>query len=286
MTFVELKFNQKKFWLRAFTLIELLVVIAIIAILAALLLPALASAKQKAWGITCINNLKQLQLGWLMYSGDNDDRLAPNADTVSGEVVSNPNSTIITDPANPNKQWVYGDMTQGSAATNTLLIQLGLIYKYVGNVSVYKCPADRRTEYWYPPGAGTSYGPLTVRSMSMSIWMSPVNASAVWSPIYRSYYKQSDFTLPGPSKTWVLIDENNYSINDAGFVCDPSRPAQWVDIPGSYHNKAGGISFVDGHAEIKSWHDPSLLSATADYQNTAVNSPDLVWLQQRSTAKK
>ena len=153
---------------QAFTLIELLVVIAIIAILAGILLPALSKAKTKAQGLGCLNDLRQLMLGWNLYATDNNDKVARTGGMDS--FVGNANDPSIQ-PAGALAQWCPGSMDQGNptAATNELLIMKGTIYSQVGSVKVYKCPADRNTVT-----LGGKKLP-TVRSMSMNCWFNPIN---------------------------------------------------------------------------------------------------------------
>jgi prepilin-type processing-associated H-X9-DG protein len=179
-----------------------------------------------------------------------------------------------------NATWALGrvDAGAGALASNPALIEQGLLFPYINNLKVYKCPSDRKQVN----------GADTVRSMSMSAWMNSITS---WNSIMgysgtarlRDFLKQTD--LVAPSETWVFIDENPGSINDGWFACDPNKPAQWYDIPATYHNSAGGLSFADGHAEIKKWTDANILKATRVNQPKDPNSTDLTWLQDRSTKR-
>ncbi len=266
-----------------FTLIELLVVIAIIAILAAMLLPALSGAKIKAQGIQCMSNLKQLQVAFHLYSVDNNDRLATSG---------------YTSPVEPTA-WVDGWLDfNGSNPDNTNTAALmdpkrSKFAPYVA-LGVYRCPADRSMV--------NVKGQMLprVRSMSMSQafgpgdWLDPAGFQAnVTSKKYKVYYKSTQIVNPGPSMVYVLLDEHPDGINAGGFanmMVESPQNARIIDFPASYHNGAAGLSFADGHAEIKKWVDPRT-KPPVRYNNqlqlnvSSPNNRDVIWLADRTSSR-
>jgi prepilin-type N-terminal cleavage/methylation domain-containing protein len=292
-----LKFSHND---RGFTLLELLVVTAIIAILAALIFPALGRAKQTAQGITCLNNGKEVMLAMQMYSSDANDLFPPNPD--DGNKV-------------PGHNWCAGAAGVGQPDEfNPDILRnpsLCLVASYLhGEPTVFHCPGDRRMGVYQgtdPAFIGHTVPAARTFSMNQAVgticpgfdatgnthsglptlavngpWLDNSDTHRRDSP-WLTYGRFSSINAPGPSKLWVLLDEDVNNLNDAAFAFGMKSPV-WFDAPGTYHNYGCGFAFADGHSEHHRWlygaEKIGDRKPVADQNDEA----DWLWMRDRTSA--
>jgi prepilin-type processing-associated H-X9-DG protein/prepilin-type N-terminal cleavage/methylation domain-containing protein len=266
--------KNKPHTLAAFTLIELLIVMAIIAVLAAMLLPALSKAKAKSRSIACISNLRQLQVAWALYVQENNDSLPPN---ISRKAASG------FDQVNINGSWVVGNAQLDTNATN---IQSGVLYNYLGNPGVYLCPADDSSVKNNPGLART-------RTYSIQLWHNAdvISGTSV-DDADNSHFnlrKYSRIVNPGPSAALVFVDEHELSIDDGVFAIGdwyafPNNPPFWGAYPTYRHNNGANVTFADGHAEYHPWKYHRTLTSYFLSSHPVANNDDLAdldWLRDK-----
>jgi len=241
------KLRHKARSINGFTLLELLVCIAVIAILAALLLPALNAAQSKAQSTACLSNLRQLQLACINYTSDGTDRLVNNNATQTGS---------------DTNAWVSGNVQRYTAAYAADITGAAL-YPHVGLLQVYQCPASRAFIHDF------NQNPVAHnRSYSMSVWLGSN---------LRPEGSQKDTQLASPALVFVLIDENAISIDNGTFGVHPLSVANnFWNLPASRHGKGCNLSFADGHVEHWKWTGPYVNAHNAKFNadDTRVQRPD------------
>ena len=250
---------------QGFTLLELLTVVATVAILAALLLPILSKAKIKAQRTSCVSNLRQLSVAWMLYADDNHGFLPESY------------------PTNNPEAWVQGDMTRPEEAGNGGLIREGKLFPYNQSLGIYHCPADQGV---------TINGKVvpTVRSYSMNCFMGGRNPNSGVIPstaaaFFPFYTKESD--IPQPSQLWVMLDEDERSINDGFFVTDPTGQI-WMDLPAMSvhrHDRSFALNFGDGHSSVWRLTDERTFQVTAAQTEQSGNA-DLARLARATATRK
>jgi hypothetical protein len=252
-------------------------------------LPALAKSRPASQAFQCLNNVRQLCLAWRMYADDNRDQIVYSSDDGKGN-------------ANPLNQYAWTLTHMDLSPQNrpnwdtNLDIVLRPLWPYTGkNASIYRCPADE--SFVMVNGVPTP----RVRSVSMNLYLGGFAGTLSGLPNtegYRMFFKTTDLITPGPARTFVFLEERweainwgNFFTSMAGFPNQPTLYAFYQDIPGMIHDRACGLSFADGRAELHRWQDPRTTLpisqfATSGGPISSPRNPDVAWLQDHATRPK
>jgi prepilin-type processing-associated H-X9-DG protein len=291
-------FTFKKAHEPGFTFVELLVILATVAILAVLLLPAIAGTKPNSQAFQCMENQRQLMLGWQMYAADNTDLLPPNDyPYLTSYAQAGANQVKL-------KNWVVGTMAVGadagdapylSGGVSELLSPNTLLSPYITNRSVYHCPADNDVDpytgnrvhvrsYSMNSAVGTIFNsssaigggdPRPLGSPVTGGWLSGASYVGGVNPTWLTYGKMTSFTKPGPANTWVTMDENSRTINDGSIAISAAASlgaTYLIDYPTGLHGGAGTLAFADGHIIVHKWQDPRTYTVTINGHGNTIQS--------------
>ncbi len=270
-----------------FTLIELLVALAVIGVLSSLLLPTLVKAKMRGHQIACLNNLRQLNLAWILYAHDYNDLLAYNLGSTEIKQIL---------AQNQNYNWANSVLNWELDPDNTnttLNAQAALGAYLAGNARVFRCPSDsvlssiQRKAGWRERSRSISMNAMVGDAGEFTRLGTNVN-----NPRYRQFLKLTEFT--STSRIFVFIEEHPDSINDGYFLnkwYDSEKTAEWIDLPASYHGGSANLSFADGHAESHRWRSTSTKrpmkpdAARLPFQIPDGEDADFDWLLQRTSTR-
>jgi prepilin-type N-terminal cleavage/methylation domain-containing protein len=249
----------------AFTLIELLTSIAIIGILAALLLSVLSNARSSSKEVSCLENLRQLDMAYQMYAADNGGKLAPNIEGVGSD-----NGAVFNAP----NTWVSGSMMNVEEATNFEYLRAGKLFPYASQVAGYHCPADNTV----------INGAARVRSYSMNSWAGSRLMDTEQTP-YLTFVTEADFSAAPTSRIWVIIDESPKTLADGWFEVTMNNTEPFARLPAERHGTGYGLNFADGHCEVYQLRDPSTIRAQQANREIKPTNSDWLKLKQVTTSQ-
>ena len=233
---------------KAFTLVELLVAIAILALLFAMLIPAVSAARAKAQRIACLNQLKQLTTAWQMYPADNAGRLVEN-----------------WPQSQPTNSWVLGETKNRNAVTDESYIRRGELFPYANQIAIYRCAADQ----------SQTDGQRRVLSYSMNGWMGSRHMElARKERHFRTFVKESELAVTSPGILWVLAEEHETTLDDGWFLVTMNDAQPFASAPADRHARAFNHSFLDGHAEAL-----KIQSSGASPRESMSNAANVDWLK-------